>query len=132
SMDVIHIHIHRTADRILHDLKEKFKLYMGDQRPTSLKNKTVIVVDDGVATGNTLKATIHAIRKDKPKEIIIAIPVAPPSTADKLRKIADELICLHSPLDFYGVGQFYDDFSQVSDEEVIQHLKEINSNAKAA
>lgn len=131
-MDVDMDYIHRTADRILHDLKEKFKLYMGDQRPTSLKNKTVIVVDDGVATGNTLKATIHAIRKDKPKEIIIAIPVAPPSTADKLRKIADELICLHSPLDFYGVGQFYDDFSQVSDEEVIQHLKEINSNAKAA
>lgn len=131
-LDVDMDYIHRTADRILHDLKEKFRLYMGDQKPTSLKNKTVIVVDDGVATGNTLIATVHAIRKDKPKEVVIAIPVSPSKTAEKLREISDELICLYTPQVFYGVGQFYEDFSQVTDEEVIKHLKEINSNSKAA
>lgn len=125
-------YIHRTADRILRDLKDKFKLYMGSAEPRSLKNKTVIVVDDGVATGNTMKATIQAVRKDLPKEIIVAIPVSPPATAEKLKEIADELICLHTPQDFYGVGQFYDDFSQVSDEEVIQYLKEVNTGARAA
>lgn len=131
-MDVSMDYIHRESDRILHILKEKFKLYTGGQKPAALENKTVILVDDGVATGNTIKASIHAIRKNNPKEIIVAIPVAPPETARKLRELSDELICLHTPQDFYGVGQFYDDFSQVSDEEVIQHLKEINSNLKAA
>jgi predicted phosphoribosyltransferase len=131
-MDVDMDYIHRTADKILDDLKKKFKLYMGDHKPADLKNKTVIIVDDGVATGSTIKATIHAIRKNNPKEIIVAIPVSPPETARELSEIADEFICLHTPHDFYGVGQFYDDFAQVSDEEVIQHLKEIHSNSKAA
>ena len=130
-LDVDMDYIHRTADRILHDLKEKFRLYMGNQKPTSLKNKTVIVVDDGVATGNTLIATVHAIRKDKPKEVVIAIPVSPSKTTEKLRGISDELICLYTPQIFYGVGQFYENFSQVTDEEVIKHLKEINSTSKA-
>jgi predicted phosphoribosyltransferase len=131
-LDVDASYIHRSADRILHDLKEKFKLYMGDQKPTDVKGKTVIVVDDGVATGSTIKATIFALRKNEPKEIIVAVPVSPPETANRLRELADELICLHIPQDFYGVGQFYKNFAQVTDEEVIQHLKEINSNLKAA
>jgi predicted phosphoribosyltransferase len=130
--DVDMDYIHHAADKILLDLKRKFKLYMGDHKPADLKNKTVIIVDDGVATGSTIKATIYALRKNNPKEIIIAVPVSPPETARQFSELADEFICLHTPSDFYGVGQFYDDFRQVSDEEVIQHLKEINSNLKAA
>lgn len=129
-LDVDASYIHRSADRILHDLKEKYKLYMGDQPSTDLKNKTIIVVDDGVATGSTLKATIYALRKFNPNEIIVAIPVAPPEAAAKLREITDELICLYTPQVFYGVGQFYHNFTQVSDEEVIRDLREINSKLK--
>lgn len=131
-MDVDMDYIHRTADRILRELKQKFKLYMGDRKPASLKDKTVILVDDGVATGSTIIASIHAIRKHKPREIIIAVPVSPSGTAGKLRVLVDAFICLHIPEEFYGVGQFYGNFSQVSDEEVMQCLKEINSNLKAA
>lgn len=130
-IDVDRDYIQRTVDSILHNLKEKSKLYMGSHKPVSLENKIVILVDDGVATGSTIKASILAIRKNDPQRIIVAVPVSPPETAVKLREMSDEFICLHTPQDFYGVGQFYDDFSQVSDEEVIHQLKEIYSQSKA-
>ncbi len=130
-MDVDMDYIHREAERIFKELKSRFKLFMGDRKPATLKNKIVIVVDDGVATGSTIKATVHSIRKDNPKEIIIAVPVSPPQTAYELRNICDDFVCLSTPQEFYGVGQFYDDFSQVSDEEVIQLLKEVNAKKAA-
>lgn len=118
SMD----YINQESERILTGLKEKFKLYMGNRKASDLKNKTVIVVDDGIATGNTILATLEMLKKSKPKEIIIAVPVAPPDTARKLSKYVDELICLYTPQDFMGVGQFYENFSQVTDDEVIKFL----------
>ena len=125
-MDVSMEYIRTEADRLLGILKEKYKMYMGDRKPTELKNKTVIIVDDGVATGNTILATVEAIKKKSPKEIIIAVPVAPRSAAIKLSKVADEFICLLTPDYFMGVGQFYQDFSQVTDQDSIQLLKEVN------
>ena len=119
-------YIKKESERILKTLKEKFKLFMGDHKPTDLKDKTVIIVDDGIATGNTILASVEAIKKSEPKEIIIAVPVAPTLTAEKLAKFVDELICLSTPQDFMGVGQFYENFSQVSDEEVIQFLSKAN------
>lgn len=127
--DVSEDYIHREADRILQDLKTKFKYYMGDQEPTDLKNKTVIIIDDGIATGSTVIATVNSIRKMKPKEIIIAAPVASPSSINKLKSITDEIVCLSIPQNFMGVGQFYYDFSQVEDEEVIHLLKEANTKS---
>lgn len=118
SMD----YINTESERILIGLKEKFKLYMGNRKATDLKDKTVIIVDDGIATGNTILATLEMIKKSKPKEIIIAVPVAPPTTAKKLSMLVDELICLYTPEDFMGVGQFYESFSQVTDDEVIKFL----------
>lgn len=115
-------YINKEADRILVGLKEKYKLFMGNRKATDLKDKTVIVVDDGIATGNTILATLEMLKTRKPKEIIIAIPVAPPDTARKLSKLVDEFICLDTPEDFMGVGQFYRNFEQVSDEEVIKFL----------
>ena len=125
-MDVSMEYIRTEADRLLGILKEKYKMYMGDRKPTELKNKTVIIVDDGVATGNTILATVEAIKKKSPKEIIIAVPVASRSAAIKLSKVADEFICLLTPDYFMGVGQFYQDFSQVTDQDSIQLLKEVN------
>ena len=125
-------YIHREAEKILQNLNTKFKYYMGDQNPTDLKNKTVIVVDDGIATGSTVIATVKSIRKMNPKEIIIAAPVASPGSINKLQSIADEIICLSIPPNFMGVGQFYYDFSQVEDEEVIQLLKDARMKANFA
>ena len=99
---------------------------MGNRKSTDLKNKTVIIVDDGIATGSTILATVDSIKKSKPKEIIIAVPVSSLFAESKLSKVVDEFICLITPENFMGVGQFYDNFSQVSDEEVIQLLSDAN------
>lgn len=115
-------YLEEEAARIQVQLKDKYKLFMGDKKPTDLKNKIVILVDDGIATGNTILATIRMIKKQLPKKLIVAVPVAPPDTARRVSKEADEFICLLTPSDFYAVGQFYEDFSQVSDEEVIKML----------
>ena len=109
-------YIHQEAKRLLVGLEQKFKLYMGDRKPTELKDKTIIIVDDGIATGNTILVTLDMLKKSNPKEIIIAVPVAPSDTAKKLAKYVDEFICLNVPSDFMGVGQFYRNFSQESDE----------------
>ncbi len=124
--DVPMDYIQKEADRILSGLKEKFKLFMGDRKPTDLTGKIVIIVDDGIATGNTILATIKSIEKSNPQKIIIAVPVAPPATVSKLSKVADEIVCLLIPENFSGVGQFYYDFSQVSDDEVIELLQKAN------
>lgn len=125
-------YIDKETVRILADLKKKFVLFMDGRKPTDLKDKIVIIVDDGVATGSTIKSTIHAVRQSNPKEVVVAVPVSPSDTAYHLSEIADRFICLHTTDNFYGVGQFYDDFSEVSDEEVIELLRETNANAKAA
>ncbi len=115
------------ADKIKHireSLIERFEKFMVNRVPVSFKNKTVVIVNDGIATGSTMLTAIKLVQKKNPKKIIVAIPVAPVQTADKLKQIADEFICLHVPDDFIGVGQYYLDFSQVSDEEVMDLLQE--------
>lgn len=121
-------YIDNETKRILKELEEKFKLFMGDHKPADLNNKIVIIVDDGIATGSTILATVDTIKKNNPQKIIIAVPVAPPSAALKLEKNVNEFVCLLTPLLFRGVGQFYHDFSQVSDDEVIQLLRDIKKN----
>ncbi|HEY0029881.1 MAG TPA: phosphoribosyltransferase family protein [Bacteroidia bacterium] len=107
-------------------LKERYVKFMAGRKPVDLKNKVVIIVDDGIATGNTLLAAIRMIRKKQPEKIVVAAPVAPTGTAERIEKEVDDLICLHTLDNFVGVGLYYADFSQVSDEEVIRLLEEIN------
>jgi putative phosphoribosyl transferase len=123
-------YIDSETSRIRKQLKERYDLFMGKKKPVELKNKTIILIDDGVATGNTLLASIPMIRLQEPKKIIIAVPVAPPETARKLKSMVDDFVCPYTPADFSGVGQFYADFSEVSDEEVIQLLDKANANHK--
>jgi predicted phosphoribosyltransferase len=85
--------------------------------------RIVIVVDDGLATGATMIAALHGLRQQKPARLICAVPVAPPETVEKVRELADEVVCLQTPEFFQAVGQFYRDFPQVEDEEVIALLK---------
>lgn len=112
-------------------LKEMYRKFMGDKEPESLNGKTVIVVDDGVATGNTLLGTIQVLKKSKPGKIIIAVPVASSSAVEKLSEEVDEVIAVLVPEEFYGVGAFYEDFSQVSDEEVMFYLDKLRELRKA-
>jgi putative phosphoribosyl transferase len=119
-------HIEKEIAKIRESLKERYKRFMGDRKPADVKDKIVIVVDDGVATGNTLFSAIRMIRHRHPKKIVVAVPVAPVETADKLKKEVDDFICLYTFENFGGVGLYYSDFSQVTDEEVIQLLKEVN------
>ena len=108
-------------------LKNRYGKFVGDRMPVNLKNKIVIIVDDGIATGNTLLAAIKMIRGKSPKKIVVAVPIAPTDSAQKISHKVDEFICPLITDDFRGVGSYYMDFSQVSDEEVIMFMNKINS-----
>jgi len=104
--------------RQLEEVKRRESAYRGDRAKISLAGKTVIVVDDGIATGSSVRAALRGVRRQEPKRLILAVPVAPTESLDALRSDADEIVCLETPEDFFAVGQFYRDFGQVSDGEV--------------
>jgi len=104
------------------ELRRRVAAYRGDRPLLEMRDRTVIVVDDGVATGVTDTAALRAIRHRAPRRLILAVPVCAPDSAARLREEADEVLCLSEPPLLYGVGQWYLDFSQVSDEEVLDAL----------
>jgi len=118
-------YIESEIKRIREVLTNRYKLYYEDRIPMNLQNKTVIVVDDGVATGRTLLSCIDLIKKENPANIVLALPVSSIAAFNTINElpIVKETICLLTPKNFRAVGQFYKDFRQVSDEEVIQLLK---------
>lgn len=111
-------------------LKEMNKRFLGDKKPEDFKGKTVIIIDDGVATGNTLLGSVHVLRKSKPGKIIIGVPVASKSAVNKLSKEVNEIIALQVPEVFHAVGSFYKDFEQVSDKEVMSYLDKLSELKK--
>lgn len=102
--------------------RQRLALYRKDRPALDLKGKTVILVDDGLATGATMKAAIQSVRGLKAAKIVVAVPVAPPDTAAEIKAMADEFVCLDTPWQFHAVGQFYRDFGQTDDSEVIELL----------
>jgi putative phosphoribosyl transferase len=110
--------VESVADRELLELERQQRLYRGDAPLPEFAGRTVIVVDDGLATGSTMRAAVGALRQVKPARIIVAVPVAAAETARSLREVADEVVCLSAPADFHAVSMWYEDFSQTSDEEV--------------
>jgi len=109
-------------DAELAEIERRRKLYLGDRPHPELSGATVIVVDDGVATGATTRAALQAMRARKPRKLVLAIPVAPTDTLKKLRREVDDLVCLEHYDDFGAIGFYYSDFRQVSDNEVIDLL----------
>ncbi|WP_435626332.1 phosphoribosyltransferase [Candidatus Ferrigenium straubiae] len=103
-------------------MRERRASYTPVRPPHDPAERIVIVVDDGLATGSTMIAALHALRARQPQKLVCAVPVAPPDTLDKVSPYADEIVCLSAPELFYAVGQFYQSFPQVSDEEVIAAL----------
>lgn len=126
--DVSPVYIYDEKEHIRALLKQRHLMYYGDKKPLEFKGKTVILVDDGIATGNTMISCIQLIHLQKPSKIIVALPVAPNSALRKIREMPEvnEVICLSAPADFQAVGQFYEEFDQVNDLEVVEILKKAN------
>lgn len=109
------------------ELERREALYRGARPMARIEGRTVIVVDDGIATGASMRAALKALRTLKPAKIIVAVPVAPIDTRERLQDVADEFVCVLSPADFQAVGQFYRNFDQTSDDEVRTLLAQFNS-----
>jgi len=122
-------YVEQEVEKIRARLKEMHKKFMGGKSPEKLEGKTVIVIDDGIATGNTILATIHLLRKSKLGKIVIAAPVASKSALELLAKEADDVIVLLVPDRFNSVGSFYENFTQVTDKEAMYYLENWNISA---
>jgi putative phosphoribosyl transferase len=105
-------------------LNQRASLYRGERPPIQVAGKTVILADDGIATGASAFAAIRALREMQPAALILAVPVAPASTCAWLRRSADRLVCLYAPRDFFAVGQFFSNFAQIEDEEIVRLLRQ--------
>jgi putative phosphoribosyl transferase len=117
-------YVEAEVGRQLKEIERRRRVYLGDREPCATRNRAVIVVDDGIATGGTVKTALRALRRTGPDYVILAVPVAPPEALPALRKDADEIVCLSTPEHFWAVGQYYDDFEQTSDDEVVALLAE--------
>jgi len=124
-------YIRHEVKKIRHRLKEMYSKFMPGKEPEDVKDKTVLVIDDGIATGNTMLGIVSMLRKQQPAKIVIAVPVASAEAVKKLSGMADEVIVLLVPEIFYGVGAFYEDFEQVNDLEVMLELDKMRELKKA-
>ena len=115
--------IGQITARVKKELERRANLYRGARPPLKVEGLTVLLVDDGIATGSSMRAAIDSLRQMKPARLVVAVPVAPLSTCNRLRREVDEFVCVHMPEEFYAIGQFYEDFSQMADEEVTELLR---------
>ncbi len=111
-----------VCERELAEITRRRQLYLGGRAPIPIKDRVAIVIDDGIATGATTRAALRAIRSRQPKKLILAVPVGPTDTIEAMRDEADEVHCLEIYADFGAIGEFYEDFSQTTDREVIDIL----------
>ena len=116
------------VDREQRELERRERLYQHDRPPRDVRGATVILVDDGLATGASMRAAVQAVRAMRPERIVVAVPTAAPDSCASLREEADEVICVITPQPFSAVGAWYDDFSQTGDEEVCRLLHEANAH----
>jgi predicted phosphoribosyltransferase len=118
GLGILEHQIDAVVARELQELARRERLYRGDRPPPDVAGRTVILVDDGLATGATMRAAVAALRRQRPAGIVVAVPTASPDTCEALKAEADDVICAMTPDPFFAVGHWYDDFTQTTDEEV--------------
>ncbi|HID64459.1 MAG TPA: phosphoribosyltransferase [Anaerolineae bacterium] len=131
-LDVSPEYIQGEIQQQRREIERRLKKYRGNRPAQKLEGKTILLVDDGVATGATTMATIRALKRQKPAKLILAIPVGPPDAVARLREEVDELVCLVTPQPFWAVGAHYLVFDQTPDEEVVRLLQENRSGMTGA
>lgn len=114
----------------LQEIKRRQKLFRGDHPAAKIAGRSVILTDDGIATGATMFAAIEVIKAQDPHELIVAVPVSPPSTLGRLKPLCDRVVCLSAPIHFEAVGQFYESFLPISDQQVVNLLNNYRSFAR--
>jgi len=124
-------YIEAEKRRQLAEIERRRRQYVGDRPPTLMEGQTVIVVDDGIATGATVKAALRGVSQHRPARLVLAVPVAPADSLDELAAEGDDIVCLATPEPFFAVGPHYRDFTQTEDEEVIRLLDEARQWAAA-
>lgn len=129
SLGVSQDYIEERVKKEVREIARRRRLYLGDATEPNVGNKVVLIVDDGLATGYTALAAVKAVKMLGPRRTVLAVPVAPSETVARLEGEVDELICLSTPEPFFAVGQFYSEFHQVTDEEVVSTLRELKASA---
>lgn len=124
SLGVSQVYVNAEVAQQFVEVQRRLAHYRGGRPPEQVAGRIVIVVDDGIATGATVRAGLTTLRRLAPARLILAVPVAAPESLDQLRPLVDEIVCLHSPMSFMAVGRYYADFDQTSDEEVIALLED--------
>jgi putative phosphoribosyl transferase len=125
-------YIAEESARQLAEIERRRRLYLADRARVPVAGRTAIVVDDGIATGATMEAALHATRRARPKRLVLATPVAPADTIERLRPQVDDVVCLAMPPLFGAIGAFYEDFQQLSDDEVVDLLRRATFGEGAA
>ena len=116
--------IEREAEYQRKEIERRMQVYRQDRLPLDVKNKTVVLIDDGIATGSTVLASLRALRQQNPARLILAIPVGPAVTINRLSSECDQVVVISTPEPFYAVGAFYERFEQTGDQEVIELLNQ--------
>lgn len=116
-------YLQRETDRQLEEIEHQRRAYIGDRSPVNVSERTVILVDDGIATGGTARAAIKALKRARATRVILAVPVGPVDTIESFKSEADDVVCLETPHPFGAVGMHYSNFRQTTDEEVIDIMK---------
>ncbi len=128
SLDVSQEYIKEESEKEKKEIEKRIGLFRNNRPLASFNNRKIIIVDDGIATGATIKAIIKLIKDDSPKEIIVAVPVAAPDSIREIEKDCDQVISLFCPPDFQAVGAYFREFNQVEDEQAINLINKINEN----
>jgi predicted phosphoribosyltransferase len=129
-LEEMHEYLGAESHHQLAEIARRKKLFRAVRPQASIAGRSVIVTDDGIATGSTMIAALQTVKMQKPLELIAAVPVAPADRLEEVRRWCDEVICLLAPEDLWAIGQFYEDFSQVEDEEVLRLLREFAPTVK--